>query len=415
MEKPKIRKVFPANTEKGSPNPFYLIDPFSLTQERFEVTEKELQLMRLMDGERTVEAIAQAYRDSHGESVESREICGFVEQLGDHLFLHDDRFRSAYGKAERAFQGESVRAMAHHGECYPEDPDAFAKVLETYLAPPGGPGGPDFTKTGPAVRGVFAPHIDISIAGTAYAHAFKPAVEDPSVDLFVILGTAHYRDVNPFLLTEKRFATPFGTVEVDRAFTADLKKAFGADLFQDELIHKVEHSVEFQVVFLDALLRGKRPFHIVPLLVSSFAGLVPEGSRPADTPLIADFLSALHETLTSRGRRACVVAGVDLAHVGLKFGDGFKPDDRTMADLESADRRSLAYACRLDGEGFWDDVMADGNARKVCGVAPMYVACKVMEGAEGEIVAYGSDYHPEEGFAVTYAGVVFKGLGNSAI
>jgi hypothetical protein len=103
-----------------------------------------------------------------------------------------------------------------------------------------------------------------------------------------------------------------------------------------------------------------------------------------------------------------VVAGVDLAHVGRKFGDGFEPDEAVLADLEAADRKSLALACARDADGFWRDVTADGNARKVCGLSAIYVATKMIRGARGEVVAYGHDFQPGEGFVVTYAGVVFS-------
>jgi len=408
MDRPKIRKVFPTNTEKDAEKPFYFADPFDLTTGRFEVTEKELDLARLMNGNRTHAEIAKAYRDAHGDEAALAEVAELVTRMGAGLFLDEPRFRKAYDEAQDAFRAVPVRPMGHSGECYSEDPAVFEKDLEGWLAPPGGPGPLDFSTPGPRVPALFAPHIDISISGNTYASAYKPGAEDTANDLFVILGTAHYRDVNPFILTEKPFATPWGTVEVDREFTADLKKAFGADLFRDELIQKAEHSVEFQAVFLDALLHGRRPYKIVPILVSSFAGLVDEGASPASNPLVSDFLAALEETLDPRRERSCVVAGVDLAHVGLKFGDSFKPDERTLDDLHDADRRSLDYCCDFDAEGFWNDVMADGNARKVCGVAPMYVASRLIRDARGEVVSYGRDYHPDEGFVVTYAGVVFK-------
>ncbi len=407
MERPRIRKTFPTNSPPGSAKPFYLQDPFRLTDTPLELSERELELARMMTGEYTGSELREAYRKRFQEEILPEDIEAFTRRLDDHLILENEKFRRAYESAQEAFREEAVRPMGHMGEGYPEDPAEFRKALEAWLALPAGPGPATFPREAPRTPAVFAPHIDIPLAGHAYAHAYKPACEDPANELFVCLCTAHYRDVNPFILTGKDFETPFGTVETDRAFVADLHKAFGADLFEDELIQKVEHSVEFQAVFLDAMLRGRRPFRIVPVLVSSFAGMVEPHARPADNPLISDFLAALDETLAPRREKTCVVAGVDLAHVGRKFGDGFDPDAGTLKDLETADRKSLARACALDADGFWDDVMADGNARKICGLAPVYVALKVLKDARGEVKAYGSDFRPDENYVVTFAGVVF--------
>lgn len=408
MEKPMIRKTFPTDAPPGSEKPFFLADPFRLTESELFLTEKEMRVIRLMNGERTPEDLARALRDDHGIETDSSEIVDLVRRLDDHLLLKNDRFHKAYEEAEEAFRKKPTRPMRHAVEGYPEDPAAFRQALQGWFDPPAGPGLPDFSKPGPRTTGLFAPHIDIPLAGPAYAHAYGPAVEDPANEIFVLLGTAHYRDVNLFILTDKDFETPFGTVRTDRAFCADLEKAFGADLRQDELIQEAEHSVEFQAVMLAALLQGRRPFTIVPLLVSSFAGRVEEGARPDTVPLVSDFLAAMDETLAPLRRNACIAAGVDLAHVGRKFGDAFDPTRETLRDLETADRRSLSLSCAGDAGGFWDDVMADGNARKVCGVAPMYVATRLLEGSRGEIKAYGCDYRPAQKYVVTFAGAVFR-------
>ena len=70
------------------------------------------------------------------------------------------------------------------------------------------------------------------------------------------------------------------------------------------------------------MLSGKRDFTIVPILVSSFHhNMVMTKTPPTEIPRMADFLTALKKTIAQSGRKVCVVAGVDLAHVGQKFGD----------------------------------------------------------------------------------------------
>ena len=52
--------------------------------------------------------------------------------------------------------------------------------------------------------------------------------------------------------------------------------------------------------------------------------------------------------------------------------------------------------------------MLDGNARRICGLSPIYLASRLLGGSRGEVAAYGRDFRPDEGFAVTYAAVVFR-------
>ena len=63
-----------------------------------------------------------------------------------------------------------------------------------------------------------------------------------------------------------------------------LRRSRAATYFDDELTHRTEHSIEFQVVFLQYLLGGRREFSIVPILVGSFHDLMESGDRP-DRPI----------------------------------------------------------------------------------------------------------------------------------
>jgi len=361
--------------------------------------------MRLFDGTRDMEDVVSAYADRHGSEMDLGRVVALTRRLEDNLMLEDERSRRAMEEATNAYRAAPLRLM-RHTECYPADAPAMSAMVSSHLAHEDGPG--PVPQSGSAVTGLFAPHIDISIAGPCYASAYAAASADADRDLFVILATAHFRDTNLFILTEKDFQTPHGTVEVDREFTSELRDRFKGDLFGDELIHRTEHSVEFQVVYLNAMLHQRRPFRIVPILVSSFASFIDAERTPTEDPYVDDFLKALAATVDSRKERVCIVAGVDMAHVGLKFGDPDRPDEQTLADLKEADMLSLDFAVKADPQGFWENLTADGNARKVCGLAPMYMCLHMLRESKGEVVSYGRDFQPEQGFAVTYAGMVFQ-------
>ena len=47
------------------------------------------------------------------------------------------------------------------------------------------------------------------------------------------------------------------------------------------MAHLPEHSIELEVVLLQYLYEGKRPFRIVPLVVGSFHDCVDSGTEPS--------------------------------------------------------------------------------------------------------------------------------------
>ena len=75
----------------------------------------------------------------------------------------------------------------------------------------------------------------------------------------MILGVAHQYCQRRFALTRKDFETPLGLVPTDREYVDQIAALAGRDLFEDELSHRTEHSIEFQVVFLQYVLGEERP------------------------------------------------------------------------------------------------------------------------------------------------------------
>ncbi len=62
-------------------------------------------------------------------------------------------------------------------------------------------------------------------------------------------------------------------MKTDADFIDRMSSHYRGDLFADELLHRNEHSIEFQALFLKWAL-GNRDFTVVPILVSSFHEMV---------------------------------------------------------------------------------------------------------------------------------------------
>ena len=82
----------------------------------------------------------------------------------------------------------------------------------------------------------------------------------------MVLGTSHYGQPDKFGLTRKPFETPFGRTRIDQALVDELE-AQPAALMED-YCHAVEHSIEFQVLFLQAIYGPD--VRILPVLCGSF-------------------------------------------------------------------------------------------------------------------------------------------------
>jgi hypothetical protein len=228
-------------------------------------------------------------------------------------------------------------------------------------------------------------------------------------DLFVIFGTDHVGVDHPFTLTRKHYATPLGEVTTDITLVDQLASRLdGAlDLFADELHHRTEHSIEFQALLLRHVFPPERPIQVLPVLCGSLHRFVEEREDPTTHTGIARFLDTLGELL--EGRKVCVIAGADLAHVGPRFGDARplrEPDRDRVARLDAV---TLEACTKGDAQAFLDSVRADRDARRICGIAPIYHTLRLCQGARGDVVAYDQCPADEDGGSlVSIAGVVLR-------
>jgi predicted class III extradiol MEMO1 family dioxygenase len=97
-------------------------------------------------------------------------------------------------------------------------------------------------------------------------------------------------------------------------------------------------------------------------------------------------VEVLREVMAAR--RTLVVAAADLAHVGPAFGDPRPLDLAARAALQAADEALLATVVAGDAGAFFRTIQAEGDRRRVCGLPPIYLTLRLLEGAEGIQVGY---------------------------
>ncbi|MGE3802712.1 MAG: AmmeMemoRadiSam system protein B, partial [Candidatus Kapaibacterium sp.] len=194
--------------------------------------------------------------------------------------------------------------------------------------------------------------------------------------------------------------------ETDREFIAKFRENLSFHLTEDQIAHRIEHSIEFQALFLRHLFPD-RPIRIVPILASSLYDYVETGRGGAEEDeRLNELYTNLSRTATELNRKVCWIASVDFCHVGRKFGDSF--DARTILDkVRRHDERLIEAATECDAGKFLQRLVDVRNEYKVCGVSPMYAMLRAAELKRGELLAYDQWDEEETDSAVSFASMAF--------
>jgi len=415
IDRPRLRPVEVFPVQQDGKVLIYLKDPMNLAAP-IGIAPVGYFILSHFDGQHSLVDIQEAYCRQFGTVLTTDELNHFIEMLDEHYYLLSERFQNHQQAVVEEFRKLPSRAPAHVGGVYKNNPAELKTQLDGYFAPPKGPDLPHGKTRRPSPKAIVAPHIDFHRGGPAYAWAYKSLAESDGADLYIILGTSHCGGENPFILTLKDFETPLGLVETDKEFVKALQRSCQENLFVDEYLHRGEHSVEFQAVLLKfinqrrAELRDEpeRPFKIVPILVSSFHPMVQNRTLPERHPPVARFIDALQDLASSEARRVCLVAGVDLAHVGRQFGDREEITPEFLKWVGDEDQLLIERLAALDAPGFFNEIAKDQDRRRICGFSPLYSLIHLLDSSQGRLLKYDQAFTPETGSAVTFTSMVFE-------
>jgi AmmeMemoRadiSam system protein B len=408
MDKPRIRAVEAFPIEQQDQTYICLRDPTGLAPEPILLGMGAYFIITLFDGSNDTHTIQEAFTKRFGEKLPLDKLSDLIATLDQSYFLDSPRFADRVRRVREDFLSSPDRPAVHAGACYANDATGAKKEIEGFFAAPEGPGVTDPARLESAIAGLIAPHIDPRRGAAAYAHAYGHLKAHAAPELVIILGTSHYGSgPELFSATKKNYATPFGAVKTDAAFIDCLAASYRGDLFADELLHRNEHSIEFQALFLKWAL-GNRDFTVVPILVSSFHEMVMSGALPGNDPRVASFVEAVRDALASEKRRTLIIAGVDFAHIGRKFGDTFTADQVVAERVKNEDMALIEFIKRGDPAGFFTDILKDRDARRICGLAPMYTQLELLQGHRGDLLKYGIAMEPDTGSAVSFASLAIS-------
>jgi hypothetical protein len=406
-DRPRLRHVDAFPVQQDGQQYVCLRDPLRFTDRVLTVSMAALPILRCLDGRHSLQDIQTEFRRATNQALPLEQIQSFVTQLDEALMLASPRFAAHKENLIRAFRESSVREASHAGSSYPATSEAITKMFAKHFESPKGPGSNGARKRKAPVA-IVSPHIDLRRGGPGFAWAYQQLADGPKVDTFVILGVAHTGTTHRFTGTKKAFQTPLGIAKNDTAFMDVLAGKLQFDLFEDEYAHRSEHSIEFQVVYLQYVLGQKHGFQIAPILVGSFHDLVDSGQQPIADPEVAAFASALRETIAESGKRVCVIAGVDLAHIGGRFGDEFTVNEGVRAQLESDDREMLRILESCDAPRFFRLIHEERDSRRVCGFPTLYTMMSALDVKQGKLLYYDQSFEKDTNSVVSFASMSFS-------
>lgn len=403
VDRPQLRplEIFPFR--EGGRDLVGLRDPTGIAPEPLFVDTETFFVISLFDGKHTVLDIQEAYVRSIGGLLFSDRVRALIRELDDRHFLQTPEFEIFRDALVEEFNASSVRPIPDNPS-YPREPVALAELLARIMAE-----APALASAGQARSGtlcaLIAPHIDYARGHASYAAAFRQVEPLTTPQLVLLLGTSHAPAKNPFILTRKHFATPFGQAATDVEFVERLAQKLPFDPFIDEFNHRSEHSIELEAVLLKFLLREPNALRIIPVLCGSFEPLMSSGRSPADDPQVQAFLRAVREVSHELRQPTLILAGADLSHVGPQFGDPNPVGIARLAQVEALDMQFLTRVGRADAKGAYAVVAEHSDSTRICGLAPIYTLLELVGSATGRLLKYEQWKEPKGLSTVTFAAV----------
>lgn len=383
----------------------YLRDPYHYSDATLLVPPPLVAALACFDGHQTALDLRAELVRITGEIQVGEIEKHLFDALDEAGFLENDRYRELKRARERTFAAEPTRDAAFAGSAYPDDSLELSALLRTRLASESA-APPDVLN----IRAIAAPHASPDGGWATYGAAFNAIPRTPSMHdaTFVVLGTSHYGAPEHFGLTRKPFVTPFGHTKPVVDLVNELERKAPRAIRMEDYCHAVEHSIEFQIVFLQHLFGPQ--IKVLPILCGPFIKSIYEGGLPEANEDVASFFDSLREIKEREGGKLFWVLGVDLAHIGQRYGDSLRATANVgeMLAIETRDRERIGHIETGDREAYWSLVQENGeDDLKWCGASPFYTFLKVMPEARGQMRRY-QQWQIDASSVVSFAALSFK-------
>src|SRR5882762_9470921 len=265
-----------------------------------------VQCLHCFDGQTTELELRQDLVRITGDLQVGELQQNLVNTLAESGFLEDSTYERMREARHREFADEPRRQPSHAGSAYPDEFEPLREAMGAWM------NGAVSNGSRP-LMGIAAPHVSPEGGFKSYQAAYSALAPEYKDRTFVVLGTSHYGQPERFGMTRKPFVTPLGESAVDLPLVDTLTSAAPAAILMEDYCHSIEHSIEFQVLFLQHLFGPS--IRILPILCGPFARSIQQGGKPESAGRVHRFFESLGELAAREQDRLLWVLGVDMAHM----------------------------------------------------------------------------------------------------
>src|SRR5262249_37403314 len=121
------------------------------------------------------------------------------------------------------------------------------------------------------------------------------------------------------------------------------------------------------------------------------------------------FLGTLGDMAAHEGNRLFWVLGIDMAHMGRRYGDPLPTaaDQGQMLEVGGRDRARIDRIREGDSRGFWNLVQERQDDLKWCASAPVYTFLKAVPEARADLRRY-QQWNIDGESVVSFAALTFQ-------
>jgi AmmeMemoRadiSam system protein B len=259
----------------------------------------------------------------------------------------------------------SLRKPAVAGSFYPSNPEELRRLVRESYVHPLGPGKyPPADYSSDHTVACISPHAGYVYSGPVAAHSYLHVSSLRRPELAIIVAPNHYgvgSGVSAY--RNGHWETPLGRMAVDERAAREVATSTGIVDFDPES-HKMEHSLEVQLPFLQELYGNTLP--LLPISISF--------QDPETTALLAEGVAKV-----AASRRTVIIASSDLTH--------YEPADQAR----TKDLALLKEVEKMDTGAFYSTL--ERLQVTACGygaIATVMGAAKLLGFHKGETLKYAS-------------------------
>lgn len=224
-------------------------------------------------------------------------------------------------KAGRPETKTSIRLPAVAGQFYPQNKQELETKLLSDL-------NKSIKKPIDNLRILIVPHAGLEYSGTVAGSGFS-LLKNQNYQRVILLGVSHNEKTSQALLDNNDYwQTPLGQVAIDKEGVKQLID--GDRIREDKQIHKKEHSLEMELIFLQEVLPD---FKIIPILLGK-----------VDEQLLTELSSRLASLLD---QETLLVISTDLSHY-LQYETAVAKDKLTIDYLVKGSLAQFESAVKQD-------------------------------------------------------------------